>query len=228
MKKIGIEILCVFVGIMTTIMLLLTAVQIIGFNIPYYEWHYNKYDISEDTHMELDQLMYVTEEMLDYLNNKRDDLHMTAIIDGEEQEVFGERELLHMEDVQVLFFIGKWIRNITLILLSILFFVSYRLSKEFLGRLLVRIQQIIFGFLGTMVLIGLIVSINFNYFFTLFHKVFFTNDLWLLDPKTDILINMVPEQFFINTSILILIVFIFECLIMFQVIQLYRKKRLTT
>lgn len=34
--------------------------------------------------------------------------------------------------------------------------------------------------------------------FTMF---FFNNDLWLLDPKTDLLINMLPEGFFTDFAI---------------------------
>ena len=32
----------------------------------------------------------------------------------------------------------------------------------------------------------------------MFHHIFFRNDLWLLDPNTDILIMMVPETFFFH------------------------------
>ena len=39
---------------------------------------------------------------------------------------------------------------------------------------------------------------DFNKYFTLFHEIFFTNDLWLLDPRTDLLIRMLPEGFFFD------------------------------
>ena len=38
--------------------------------------------------------------------------------------------------------------------------------------------------------------INFNYTFTLFHEIFFRNDLWILDPRNDYLLIMFPERFF--------------------------------
>lgn len=42
----------------------------------------------------------------------------------------------------------------------------------------------------------LIVSVNFNFFFTVFHKIFFNNDKWLFDPITDPIIYVLPEEFF--------------------------------
>ena len=42
---------------------------------------------------------------------------------------------------------------------------------------------------------------DFTQYFTYFHEIFFNNDLWLLDPKTEILIQMMPEPFFIKAAI---------------------------
>ena len=44
-------------------------------------------------------------------------------------------------------------------------------------------------------------SRDFHKAFTQFHHVFFTNDLWLLDPKTDLLINILPQGFFMDFAI---------------------------
>ena len=54
------------------------------------------------------------------------------------------------------------------------------------------------GFLLLFGLLALFAALDFNTFWTNFHRVFFTNDLWLLDPRTDILIQMVPGQFFFD------------------------------
>ena len=37
---------------------------------------------------------------------------------------------------------------------------------------------------------------DFNSLFLAFHRVVFTNDLWLLDPSKDLLIQLMPEPFF--------------------------------
>ena len=61
-------------------------------------------------------------------------------------------------------------------------------------------------FTVVLVLIG-IISTDFSKYFIIFHHIFFNNDLWILDPRTDMLINIVPEPFFMDTALRIAIVF---------------------
>lgn len=49
---------------------------------------------------------------------------------------------------------------------------------------------------------------DFNGFWTTFHQLFFTNDLWLLNPATDLMINLFPEAFFSHLVIRILLWFL--------------------
>ena len=44
--------------------------------------------------------------------------------------------------------------------------------------------------------------INFDGFFITFHRVAFTNEGWLLNPRTDLLIRLMPESFFIRLGII--------------------------
>ena len=55
--------------------------------------------------------------------------------------------------------------------------------------------------------LGLVISTDFTKYFIVFHKIFFNNDLWVLDPRTDMLINIVPEGFFFDTAARIAMVF---------------------
>ena len=50
-------------------------------------------------------------------------------------------------------------------------------------------------------------SSNFTAAFNRFHEIFFDNDLWILDPATDLLINIVPEGFFVDTALRIGLLF---------------------
>jgi len=49
----------------------------------------------------------------------------------------------------------------------------------------------------------LYMAVDFDRVFTLFHKVFFNNDLWLFDPQTDPIIKIMPESFFMHCAVLI-------------------------
>jgi len=46
---------------------------------------------------------------------------------------------------------------------------------------------------------------NFDSFFTAFHKLFFTNDGWILNSRTDMLIRLMPTSFFASLGIKVLL-----------------------
>ena len=50
-------------------------------------------------------------------------------------------------------------------------------------------------FVALVAAVGLAILIDFDTTFTLFHQIFFNNDLWQLDYRTDLLMNIVPESF---------------------------------
>lgn len=62
-----------------------------------------------------------------------------------------------------------------------------------------RMKPFIAQGLVTIALAGailLMTLVDFSSAFEKFHKIFFTNDLWILDPRTDVLIQMLPQIFF--------------------------------
>ena len=65
-------------------------------------------------------------------------------------------------------------------------------------------------FVGMCLTLALLAYTNFTKYFTLFHKIFFDNDLWILNPKTDMLINLLPEGFFSDMAVRILLIFLID------------------
>ena len=61
---------------------------------------------------------------------------------------------------------------------------------------------------GFLILLGIWILADFTGFWTTFHQLFFTNDLWLLNPATDLMINLFPEAFFSHLVIRILLWFL--------------------
>ena len=52
--------------------------------------------------------------------------------------------------------------------------------------------------------VGALACINFDAAFEIFHKIFFPGkDNWVFNPRTDEIIKIMPQQFFINCAILI-------------------------
>jgi len=179
------------------------SIFIPSFFMPYFSWHYERRDIPASIGIEKDELMYVTEELLDYMRGRREDLIVYATVNGEERQFFSDIEIRHMVDVLDLYEIGFMIRNVSfwLLLLIILGMAFFKVRiLEVLSRCC---REVIVCFL---ILLGLLVGLiawDFDRAFVIFHLIFFDNDYWILDPSVDLLINMVPQVFFVEISIFI-------------------------
>ncbi|AOY75822.1 TIGR01906 family membrane protein [Clostridium formicaceticum] len=195
-------------GLLLSIVLLLTSVEIVSFSSRHYEREFEKHHISTITGMDMKQLQYVIEELLAYLRDERDDLHIIATVAGEEREVFGERERLHMVDVKELFVVGRKVRNSGVFLLGILLVIGIKKDKGWKKSLSETLMFTAIVNLGLMAALSLLVYFDFTKYFDYFHFIFFDNDLWMLNPETEILIQMLPEKFFYNTAVQIAMIYI--------------------
>lgn len=201
MKKISIVFVVLFT-VLTPVILLLTDVQLVAFDRDYYRTEYVKYNIPEYIGMSMDNLMDSTEKLLQYLDNKRDNLDFRASFIGGEEEYFSQRDKYHMVDVKGLFVKGRFLRNASLIYIAgFIFFLFWKKPHKSQLRKLARygIAVSAVGIAPVLILVVLM-NIDFYKYFTIFHEIFFTNDLWLLDPAVDRLINMFPQDFFTDMA----------------------------
>lgn len=191
------------------IVLLVTSFQLVLYaDLSFYEKEYAKYNVLEAVNMEMKDVLYVTDEMMDYLIDKREDLVVVTTVGGEEREFFNDREKAHMADVKNLFMGGLMIRRIALALTVISIAISV-ITKQKVKLIIPRAFEIGTAIFGVLVLIfGILAYNNFSELFVQFHLLFFDNDLWILNPATDLMINILPEGFFFDTVKAIVLVFI--------------------
>lgn len=191
------------------IVLLVTSFQLVLYaDLSFYEKEYAKYNVLEAVNMEMKDVLYVTDEMMDYLIDKREDLVVVTTVGGEEREFFNDREKAHMADVKNLFMGGLMIRRIALALTVISIAIAV-ISKQNFKLIIPRAFEIGTAIFGVLVLIfGILAYNNFSELFVQFHLLFFDNDLWILNPATDLMINILPEGFFFDTVKAIVLVFI--------------------
>ncbi len=167
-----------------------------------YQREYEKYEVLRDLHMDMDDVMYVTREMMAYLKGNRDALSVVTTVEGVEQDFFNEQDRLHMEDVQGLFLGGLALRRWAFLLLLISLVLLIVFFREKLWEILARSYQVTLGILTLLILLlGIGMARNFNAVFTKFHEIFFDNDLWLFDPAEDFMIRMLPEGLFFDMVI---------------------------
>ncbi len=204
MDKVVIYILSFICAVAAIAALAFTAVQVVVFDEDRFHESYERNDLYEFIGVEKDDLHEITHEMMSYLKDGRDDLVMHAEIRGEYQQVFEEREIAHMVDVKRLFMGGFAIRNIGAMIsvsLLIILFASFR--KKIIKPLCRSYLWAMGAVIALAAVIGIYMLIDFSALFLKFHQVFFTNDLWLLDINTDVLIQMLPESFFNSLALAI-------------------------
>ncbi len=188
--------------------LLLTSVEAVTYWTPgYYEKEYAKYNVTAAVRMEMDDLLQVTDEMMSYLKGDREDLHVPTVVDGQPREFFNEREIAHMEDVRALFIGGFRLRAAcvaaAVLIIGLLLALKARLRK-------VLPLSVCIGtgvFFAVICVLAAVISTDFTKYFIIFHHIFFRNNLWILNPATDLLINIVPEPFFMDTAARIALIF---------------------
>lgn len=192
-------------GVFLWVALVLSVIHISSLDLNFYERKYEELNVAENIGVSNDDLMKSTHVLLDYLVGKTDSLEVYADFDGVNQEFFNQREKDHMIDVQVLFVNTIHIRNISIIGLFLSGALILWLNrKKALDVFILGIKEasmilgFVFAFLVTFAVL------DFDSFWIYFHKVLFSNDLWLLNPNTDNLILMVPLPFFFSLVSLIL------------------------
>ena len=80
------------------VILLITAFEAAMYlDFSYYQKEYEKYNVLEDLDMEMEDVMYVTEEMMAYLRGEREELRVITTVDGVRQDFFNEQDRFHME-----------------------------------------------------------------------------------------------------------------------------------
>ncbi len=208
------------------LILLSTSILFNSFNLKFYEKQFNRLQLENELKISQSDYLNATNDLFQYINGKRAEITVRAIIDGVEQDVFNDKEKAHMVDVRNLF---QSLKRLTIILLTIIFgillIVYIRLKRETI-RLVSTYRYALFIFLGGLSIVGILMITQFNLFWDLFHRILFSNDLWLLDPNTDFMIRMFPLELFKSMVFTIMGWFILGMFLIGFMVHLAKKKSL--
>jgi len=195
------------------------------FFMPFFRWQYERLNVAETIQVEKDELMRVTTDLLDYMRGRRESLEdVYGIVAGEERRFFSDIEIRHMIDVLDLYDIAFMIRNIAFFVMIGLI-LGMALLKYDVRHVLFRCAREVFAcfLILSAILVG-VIAVNFERAFDIFHYIFFDNDYWILDPRVDLLINMVPLNFFIHISIFIALLMVTASLIIILAATVYLRR----
>lgn len=216
-----------FTGIISILFIyivLMTCIDTIALNRHFYNWQHDTLHTSEKVKMSKIDLYESMDVLLDYLEGNRDSIDLEVKVNGNMREVYTTREKKHMVDVKYLYQDAMLVRNVAVGVVLFLGIILYADNKKKMMYALCKsyskILMLFFMFIGTLLIYALS---DFTRFWTAFHQLFFDNDLWLLDPRSSIMINMLEESLFSTLVFMIAGVFLFILLVMYVFSRKYVK-----
>ena len=196
-------------SIAVILILLVSCIDWVCFDRSFYEREYTNLNSAASLHMSQADLMRATDTLLDYLQDERDDIQVTITLYELPKEAFNERERAHMVDVKGLYQFALWVRIaawfVLLVSISVLWLVK---QKELYAWLAVGYARCAVIFVALLLCLGAWAALDFTSLWESFHRLFFTNELWLLNPRTDLMINLFPERFFLHMVLRIALLFV--------------------
>jgi integral membrane protein (TIGR01906 family) len=200
------------VAVLLSILFLLAcvffSVKLAANDEAFYAREFEKLGNAAQMGMSGDYLTASVMRMVDYMENRTDSIDIDVTVHGERVSMFNDRERAHMLDVRRLYQ-GFNTASFVFLGLYALFLVWWLIRTRntqiyFIMRAFLR-GSVVFGCLAALAV--LFALIDFTSFWTAFHRLFFTNDLWILDASVDRMIMMMPQQLFFDIVVRIVLQF---------------------
>jgi len=183
---------------------------------------FRRHHVEETTRVSLPQLDDVADDITRYFEDDRTVLRIPVTINGQETSLFNERETDHMRDVKTLMRAVFRLNEVSLAVILLYVGAVVLWARERTPRDLARYS--LFGLaLGLLVVgtVGAFAVTGFDAAWTKFHEIAFRNDLWVLDPARDRLIQMFPEPFWEEMTYLVGALTLVEAVAVVSVASLY-------
>ena len=170
------------------IICVVSGIKSIALDPSFYEKRYEKYDFYDTLHVSSEDLNQSIHVLLDYIEDNRDDI----VVYIDEQEVFNDREKAHMVDVKNLYQKALKVMYVSIGAAMGILFYFLLFEKRYLSFLTRGFLRVLYTVLMLLSFFGIWIFTDFTSFWNWLHTLLFTNDLWLLDPRTSFMINMLP------------------------------------
>lgn len=200
------------------------CVQLFAFNRNFYASEYAKYNVKDDVGVSEQTLTNATDRLLGYLEGSYDSLDME--MEQSAEQYYTQREKDHMVDVKLLYQNARAFMVWAYVLGAAAICISWLLTKD-KKRIFKAAFLGISAAMAAFVVLGIWAAVDFNHFWISFHRLFFTNDLWILDPSVSFMIRMFPQAFFFDLVIAILALFFVIILVAWIIVGVLGKKNKT-
>lgn len=194
------QIVVEWVGAIWFFLALVSTIVLIVLNCtPIYQYVINKYQLSLITGLSAEKLMLNYKSIISYLQRPSGGyLELPDFI-------MSEAGMIHFADVKNIFLALYIIVLLFIVALGIFIVMKHQHKDKCILSIFNQGANLVFIVFGVLICL---ITFNFSNTFTMFHKIFFRNDYWVFDYRTDPVILALPEQLFMLLSIII-IVFLF-------------------
>lgn len=173
-----------------------------AFNSPgLYNNGFEKYSISRLSGITDSDLRQVGTDIRGYINSGDEPLQVRTRILRTEQDLFNDREIAHMRDVK------RLVRGVYVLALASAVYLVAMVVIGFAWQRGRFVEPLAKGALlgggltlGLMVVFGIVALAGFDSVFLKFHQLSFANDFWHLDPRTDYLVRIFPQDFWFDAT----------------------------
>jgi integral membrane protein (TIGR01906 family) len=197
LPALGSSLCAFFASLLFLIALAVFSIQAVAFSKGFYTNLYAGLNWAQQIGVSEEDLEKSIFAMVDYAAGSREDMEETITWNGNTQSAFNEKEKTHMKDVRSLWSNAKNTGIFCFAGAVVLWLFLFYKEKKYAAAYICRgFVQAVIVFLLALLSIGMYAVADFTAFWTKFHHVFFTNDLWLLDPATDFMIVICPEEMF--------------------------------
>ncbi|MGJ9373691.1 TIGR01906 family membrane protein [Nesterenkonia sp. CF4.4] len=186
----------VLIAIFTPILLLVAAVRLVA--SPLFLWvAYNRPWIPEGAYsMDAEDRLVYGSYGTDFLTNLANGRYLSELAPGGEQ-LFTDGEVSHMVDVK---FVVLWVMLIGIVLLVITLILALLLRAWRPGGVARGLFAGAWVTLGIIIAVAVLAIIDWQLFFAEFHRIFFADGTWTF-PADSTLIQLYPEQFWIDAGV---------------------------
>jgi len=182
-----------------------------------------KHAPSESTYLPEEEYPAMAEMITGYLSGRVEDFQHTFAIDGTQYLAFRSHEQQHMADCRGLFALARRVGLTAATLSALLAALLGRLRRQS-GSARKGFTFGLLGVIGLVAVVAIWAALDFSGVFVLFHRLSFANDLWLLNPQTDLLIRLMPTSFFMHYAALLGLLWLAGMLLMLLAALIYRKE----
>ncbi|MDR0841298.1 MAG: DUF1461 domain-containing protein [Christensenellaceae bacterium] len=196
MKHKKISFLCILGFLLGILAILVGMLRLTINDRAYFAKLYERYDMQAQIGISAEDCTNAMMKMIGYMEGRESSIQLTVTELGQPVEMFNQQEIDHMVDVRGLyqaFCLVEYIGFAALILLL----GAALLAKRPAAQAVVQAFWWALGIFGMAVLgLGAYALLDFNGFWTMFHRLFFTNDLWLMEYATCRMIRICPLELF--------------------------------